>query len=275
MTASGRRLERLADLEEQRDFLLRSLDDLDRELEAGEVEDGEYETLRDDYTRRAAQLVRAIERDRDELPDRRPPGNRTWMVVAAVVVLAVVAGVAIAQSSGQRPPGGTFSGEVDASVRTRVAQAENLYFSGDVEGALEMVNEVLIDDRDLAEGLLLRSLIYEQQVQLVPALEDLQAVLEDDPENIEALTAQGRILVNVGDPETIERGIVSLDTAIALDPQTFEPFLWRGFTARVVEGDLLAATEYYRQALEREPPPQMAEIIRGRIAEMEAEIADS
>ena len=47
-------------LEEERDFLLGSLDDLDQEHENGELTDREYETLHDDYTRRAAAVLRAL-----------------------------------------------------------------------------------------------------------------------------------------------------------------------------------------------------------------------
>jgi hypothetical protein len=51
----------LAVLDEQRDFLLRSLADLEREHEAGDVDDHDYVTLKDDYTARAARTIRAIE----------------------------------------------------------------------------------------------------------------------------------------------------------------------------------------------------------------------
>lgn len=55
-TTRRRRLDpdALADLEEQRDLLLRSLDDLEREHEAGDLDTADYEALRDDYTRRAS-----------------------------------------------------------------------------------------------------------------------------------------------------------------------------------------------------------------------------
>jgi hypothetical protein len=48
----------LARLEEERDFLLRSLRDLDREHEAGEIEEDDYRSLRDGYTARAASVLR-------------------------------------------------------------------------------------------------------------------------------------------------------------------------------------------------------------------------
>ena len=47
-------------LEEDRDHLLRSLDDLEREREAGDIDDADYVTLRDDYTARAAAVLRAL-----------------------------------------------------------------------------------------------------------------------------------------------------------------------------------------------------------------------
>ena len=64
-------LDALAELEEERDFLLRSLDDLEAEREAGDLEPDDYETLRDDYTRRAAAILRSIEERQVALPDRR------------------------------------------------------------------------------------------------------------------------------------------------------------------------------------------------------------
>ena len=54
--------DRLAELEEERRFLLRSLDDLAREHEFGDVTDEDYRTLQDGYTARAAifRVVNAI-----------------------------------------------------------------------------------------------------------------------------------------------------------------------------------------------------------------------
>ena len=64
-SASARRREldpdALAALEEERDFLLRSLEDLEREHAAGDVDDSDFEELKDDYTARAAAVIRAIE----------------------------------------------------------------------------------------------------------------------------------------------------------------------------------------------------------------------
>ncbi len=55
-------LDELARLEEERAFLLKSLDDLEREREAGDIDEHDYETLKDDYTRRAVTVLRARSR---------------------------------------------------------------------------------------------------------------------------------------------------------------------------------------------------------------------
>jgi hypothetical protein len=52
---------RQAAMEEERDFLIRSLHDLESERAAGDIDQGDYETLRDDYTVRAAALLRRLE----------------------------------------------------------------------------------------------------------------------------------------------------------------------------------------------------------------------
>ncbi len=47
-------------LEEDRAYLLRSLDDLEREHDAGDLDDADYLVLKEDYTARAAEVLRAL-----------------------------------------------------------------------------------------------------------------------------------------------------------------------------------------------------------------------
>ena len=64
--------DQLAELEDERRFLLRSLRDLDAELAAGDVDRVDYETLRDGYTKRAADVLRGIEDGKAALPVEAP-----------------------------------------------------------------------------------------------------------------------------------------------------------------------------------------------------------
>ena len=98
--------DRLAELEDERRFLLRSLRDLDAEHAAGDVDDIDYATLRDGYTARAADVLRAIDEGKAALP--APPGAAVapaGLAVVAVVAVAGGVGWLVARSSGERLPG--------------------------------------------------------------------------------------------------------------------------------------------------------------------------
>ncbi|MDQ1449531.1 MAG: hypothetical protein QOC79_2502, partial [Actinomycetota bacterium] len=47
-------------LEAERDFLLRSLEDLDSELATGNIDPDTYRVLHDDYTARASAVIQSI-----------------------------------------------------------------------------------------------------------------------------------------------------------------------------------------------------------------------
>ena len=90
------RPDRLAELEEERDFLLRSLDDLDREHDAGDIDEADYPTLprrlHGPRRRRAAgHRVRARRRSPTGGAPQPAPASRCG--AAVVVVVAVAAGV--------------------------------------------------------------------------------------------------------------------------------------------------------------------------------------
>lgn len=117
--------DRLAELEDERRYLLRSLRDLDAERAAGDVDAVDYVTLHDGYTKRAADVLRDIEEGRSALATRRPGAWRRRLV--AVSVVAVVAGGAgwlVARSSGQRLGSETITGGVQQDdVAVLLAQA--------------------------------------------------------------------------------------------------------------------------------------------------------
>jgi hypothetical protein len=148
----------LAELEEERSFLLRSLDDLEREHAAGDVDDDDYQSLRDDYVARAAIVLREIESGVAQIPPRPP---RRWgrIVVGIVVVLAVagVAGWLVSRWSGQRLPVQTITGGgTDDSTSALLSQARALGFSDPVR-SIEVYTEVLQVDPDNVEALTYRA----------------------------------------------------------------------------------------------------------------------
>ena len=157
-------------LREEQRFLLESLRDLEREREAGDVSDDDYATLREGYVARAAAITRRLDAlgsevvvageeavsdsDADDT-DRRSLVRRLAVFVAVAVVAAGV-GVFVARQSGQRLPGGTFTGGIDQSTATQLATARALNFS-DPGKAIETYTEVLKVEPDNVEALTYRS----------------------------------------------------------------------------------------------------------------------
>jgi tetratricopeptide (TPR) repeat protein len=161
---SGRELgpDELVALEEQRSFLLASLRDLEAEHDAGDIDDGDYEGLNDDYTARAAAVIRAIEGHRFLVAARRRPvsWSRRLAAVAVVVVLAVGAGVFVARSAGQRTAGATISGGTRESSRDQLLTARQFQAQQDYDGAIKVYDQVLQTDPVNVEALTFRGWMY-------------------------------------------------------------------------------------------------------------------
>lgn len=172
----------LAALEEQRDFLLRSLEDLEREHDAGDVDDHDYASLKDDYTARAARSIRAIEAHHARVAADRPRRSwpRTMAVLAGVVAFAVVAGVLVARFSGRREAGDALTGDIRESTRTQ------------------------LDNARLAL----------QQERYDDAIEIYDAVLAEQPDNVEATAYKGRAQIGAGDMD----GVLTLIDAAEANP---------------------------------------------------------
>lgn len=144
-------------LEEQRDFLLRSLEDLEREHDAGDVDEHDYQALKDGYTTRAAQVLRAIEAGRARpAPEPRGPARRTVLVALGVVAFAVLAGVLVAQAAGRRDSGEVATGDIRQSVTEKLNEAGRRAATGELDAAIELYDEVLVDDPGNAEALTYR-----------------------------------------------------------------------------------------------------------------------
>lgn len=144
----------LAALEEQREFLLRSLEDLEREHAAGDVDDHDYQALRDDYTARAAAVLRELDTGRAAPPgSRRATPRRTVAIAAATVAFAVAAGVLVAQTAGRRDPGEVATGGIRQSVTEKLNEAGRRAGEGDLDAAIALYDEVLEDEPAHAEAL--------------------------------------------------------------------------------------------------------------------------
>lgn len=164
---------------DQREFLLRSIEDLEREHDAGDLDDDDYRLLRDDYTARAAAALRAERRDA-----RRGGPRRTGLVVlAGVVAFAIVAGVLVAQASGRRDPGDTATGDIAQSTTQKLNEAQGCFAGGDAECALGLYDEILAEDPSNAEALTYKGwALYTLEDDAQGALDLLVEAAERHPE---------------------------------------------------------------------------------------------
>lgn len=233
-----------------------------------------------------------------------PPGDvqpqRRWrtssvITASALVIVGVAAGLVVARSAGLRLGGETISGDIDRSARSLLVDAQRQFAANQLEEARATLDEVSRLDRDLRGALVLSARLHLRECEslaaqdaeaspdaagsagvrscdLTAALTDLDRVLADDPRDTEALALRGWLLVRIPDRELIAAGIASLDAAVALDPGEFDPWVFRGYTARYHEDDLPAAIGFYRTALQRNPPPRMASELENAITEMQAEL---
>jgi tetratricopeptide (TPR) repeat protein len=225
-----------AALEDERDFLLASLADLEREHEAGDIDDDDYAALKDDYTVRAARVLRALEASQVRVaagPARS--WRRTAVAGSLVVLFAVLAGVLVAQSSGRREAGDTATGDVRQTVTEKLNEAGRRSGEGDFEAAIALYDEVL----------------------------------EDDPANLEALTYKGWVLTLSGEPSD---GLDFLLQAATADP-TYPDV--HAFLAIVLfRNGLLAEADRELDRLEAlDPAPTIRELVAGLRAEVDEALA--
>jgi tetratricopeptide (TPR) repeat protein len=247
-TASRVDLDRLAALEEERDGLLSALDDLDREYAEGVLLEDEYVALRDDYTARAAEVLRAIDEGRAALPTRRA---LRWpvvgVVVAGVAIVAAVAGFLLAGESGSRLDG-ALTGDVDRSRRELVLEAQTRLAQGDATGALEITGELLAGDPDDVDALVVAAEAQLADGQTLTGVETLDRVLALDADHPRATFLKGAVLVSLPEPDLQEEGIRLLDRAVELAPQNGEAWAVRGAAYELVRNDQDEADRSYARA---------------------------
>lgn len=223
-----------AELEEQRDFLLRSIDDLEQERLAGDISDDDYRALKDDYTARAAAVLRVMDDDlASNASDPGPRGRgRSMAVVGGVLLFSVLAGGLVARTAGERHPGQTSSGSIAAT------------------GPSEQLARA-------------RQLIGQNKV--LDAIKTYDALLRVDPKQPEALTYRGWLLRLAGrgggDQSLIDKGLESINRAIAADPTYPEAHVFKGIILFQDKADPKAAIPELRAFLAANPPKDMLPLV--------------
>jgi cytochrome c-type biogenesis protein CcmH/NrfG len=240
--------------EEEREFLLRSLDDLESERAAGNIDDETYERLHADYTARAAAAVRALRGGEEPAAvDPAPPsGRHRLFVVGGLVVFAAVAATVMAFALGARLPGGTVTGNSQASEK--VTTKDRLQ-------ALEAAVRAKPQD---AETRLALARFQLGQRDLAGALESFRVAAGLAPTNAEPFAYSGWIVRLQGFPS---QALQLLDKAVQVDPSYPDAHFFRGY---VLLNDMKApqrAIPEFQQYLVAAPDSPLSDQVRSLLAE--------
>ncbi|MDQ6784273.1 MAG: hypothetical protein M3063_12720 [Actinomycetota bacterium] len=243
-------------LEEERDFFLRSLRDLEAEHDAGDIDDADHAALKDDYTVRAAAVIRQLagdpparrpevaaptsETDASSVPSAssgRPGRARRWRWVAAVAVAVIagsVAGWAVTSASGARLPGQTVSGAPvgAAKIAQLLLQAQKAAATGDA----------------------------------VTALKDCRTILAENPDQAQALAEEGWLLAQTRRPGLQTQALGDLTRAVNLAPDDQTAHLYRGIVLVDVgrQADAVGDLQWY---LDHGPDPQVKPRVETALAQ--------
>ena len=247
MTPHGKALDRLAELEDERKFLLTSLDDLDREHAAGDVDEADYLALRDGYTARAAAVIREIDSGREVLAVPKVPTRwgRLAAITVGVLTLGVGAGWLVAHYSGQ-----------------------------DIPNSSSMVNENDKVGQLLAEA---------RQLGPLEAIKKFGEVLKVEPGNVEALTYSGWYarLIAVQQPEGAGRTALiaaakdKLQQAATADPNYPDAQCFLAILTFRDLGDAVAAKPHLDRCEAANPPAMVKGFIASLATDLDAALAGS
>jgi hypothetical protein len=239
-----------AELEAEREFLVRSLDDLDAERAEGAMDETTYATLHSDYTARTATVLRTLESGTaPETPKAPPiPKGRRFLVVGAIIVFAGVAAFALTRSSGTRASGGLPSGGV-----TTPTVAPNSY-----EGHLAAAERFRAED------------IPDQ------ATKEYLAAARLRPQSAEPLTDLAEMLLTRyangldNNPELVTEAGTLIDHALRLEPNYAQAYLYRGIVARAQNKPVAQSIADFKHYLQLAPNGPQAAMANSLISQLTA-----
>ena len=174
-------------VENEKHFLIKSLNDLDDELAKGDISQKDYLQLTRRYKRRLITLN--IKKPSSSQKPKLQNATKTWLTVAFLVAVAVVSGLAIANFSGERSASETLTGSIRKSTVTKLQEAQQLLSDSKTwPQAIEIYEEVLEDQPSNVEAITYRAwLNYRQGAASEPLIEEWNEVRLLNPEFADAI----------------------------------------------------------------------------------------
>ena len=171
------------------------------------------------------------------VPKRRYRPTKVVLACVGVVLVAGGASWAVAASSGTRLPGQTITGQaLGAPAEAAALQAAQ--------------ND-------------------ESRSDVVDALKQYQKVLDSDPNQVEALSGEGWLLVETGQPSLLKQGLSLLGQAEQAQPGYAPAHLYRGL-ALLGESDYTDSVPELKWYLAHNPDPQLVTQVRQALSQAQA-----
>ena len=241
-------------LENERTFLLRSLEDLDAELVAGNIDPDTYRTLHDDYTARAADVITELDKGVEPEKPVKPRGLK-WFTYGAIAVFIGLLAFLLSQAVGDREPGQTASGNDQTTVTTI---ARNTALEAAEKAVAATPNDY--DARIRYARLLLQARVNGQP-QYADAIQQFVEASKIDPEQAEPLAYSGWISAIVAGATQdapskktlLEVDNERLDRAILVDPGYTDSYVFKGLVLARYENKPCDAVAPLQQFLTRAP----------------------
>lgn len=249
----------LSELEAERDFLLRSIDDLEAERAAGDVSDADFIDLCDAYVARTAIVLRTIDARQSvsvttstaatpAVKTQSGARYRTPLAVAGALGVAALMVWGLLGATDNRAPGEAITGEVIMTPTQEAAtagqQAQALFAAGRFQEALEAFDTALAANPDNVEAITYRAwLLYQVGAQSgeasinAVAAEQLALANSIDPTYPDAWAFRGVVLLRTFDDPV--GAAVAMRTYLALIPPNGQI----GIPLELVEGVLADALD--------------------------------
>ena len=239
MSSTGFDPDAFAALESERDFLLRSLRDLDVEREAGNLDDERYRELKDDYTARAATVLRSIEEGRDARPAPPPVAPRKRLLTGgAILAFVLVAALALAAAAGKRHDGQTITGNAQSAANRAADDPAGGATTQTTDPARRAALERQVQEHpDDAMAHLVFARYLLEAGEATEAVKEYVATARLEPKNPEANAYAGWVSFlaaqsSSADPKTAaeltDRALARLDAAVASADTYADAHFFRG-----------------------------------------------
>ncbi len=264
------------ELEAEREFLLRSLDDLDAELLAGNIDPESYRVLHDDYTARAAAVIRTlgdgVPRPAPDTP-RATPALRV-VTVAGIVVFGLLAAFLLTRTLGERHPGQTITGNAQVNGNGATPTTGS---PGDQVSAAKAAVDAQPQSYD-ARIRYARALTGASQY--ADAIVEFGIASQIDSSQPEPLAYGGWISALIGrdvtDPGAkktlLDAAHSGLDRAIALDPSYTDAYVFKGLLLSQIDNKPCAAVPQFQKFLVLAPSdhPMRSQVLNALAAAVTA-----